>query len=440
MLSDSENQANATPATESVAHEHALEIWCVGEIDANDLAPQLKLPDGTHVVTRRLHRSMLSGALASFAPQQMLAVVYLPYSGRSEDIGLAELIRQHAQFRQTRLYLVAHSPELAGVELEDDSHDIEHVLSLPPTPAAWQQTVSRGVSAYRAHGSDSTNGYYFLDTKYNEVFSWFERTRWSFNELPDFSEIRPELLSPQIIKLVKHAAIAEFGTLPGAHNFLREWADDISFSNWALSWGAEESRHSLVLCRYLRAIGVEVMSKHALYKRHPYDPGPTRASTLMMNMISESRAAVTYERVANTTQEPVAKKIFTLLSRDEARHASAFAQFCKEQCAVDERNRVSAMEQAYFWLAQQSGGGFRHPAGEFYPHTQTAEGFSDAEAQLGKDGTDSGDETVLRMIRKIMRDDSLRSARDIKRWLRDRSEPISLKSSSAAKTQVRISA
>jgi hypothetical protein len=31
--------------------------------------------------------------------------------------------------------------------------------------------------------------------------------------------------------------VIEFGTLPGAHNFLREWEGEASFSSWALQWG-----------------------------------------------------------------------------------------------------------------------------------------------------------------------------------------------------------
>jgi len=51
----------------------------------------------------------------------------------------------------------------------------------------------------------------------------------------------------------------EFGTLPGVHNFLREWSDEYSFSSWAVAWGAEEARHSLVLTRYLKLLGIETL-------------------------------------------------------------------------------------------------------------------------------------------------------------------------------------
>jgi hypothetical protein len=73
--------------------------------------------------------------------------------------------------------------------------------------------------------------------------------------------------------------VIELGTLPGAHNFLRERQDEYSFSSWALSWGAEEARHSLLQCRYLRHLG-----------------------------------------------------------RDEARQARAFQVFCKEMCARSPEN------------------------------------------------------------------------------------------------------
>jgi rubrerythrin len=404
------------PAAESAE----LEAWIVGLTDACELPDTVALRTGATVRARLLAPETFERTLRGLDEPKRLAALYIALDGSDSYRAPAATLRADARFRQTRIYLVPNREEHARHDVREEELDIEYTLPVAVDRAQWRKQIESAVASFDAIGDNLTNGYYFLDTKYNDVFSWFERTRWDIRELPDFSEIRRDLLTPDQIQLIRHAAIAEFGTLPGAHNFLREWADDISFSNWALSWGAEESRHSLVLCRYLRTLGVEVMSKHALYKRKPYDSGPTQASTLMMNVISEARASETYERAAHMIEEPVAKKIFTLMSRDEARHASAFAQFCKEQCDLNEQNRVSAMEQAYFWLAQQQNGGFRHPAGEFYPHTQTAEGFSAAERQIGRDGTDSADASVLRMIRKIVRDDTIQSARDVKRWLRER--------------------
>ncbi|MFD0385028.1 ferritin-like domain-containing protein [Streptomyces stramineus] len=135
---------------------------------------------------------------------------------------------------------------------------------------------------------------------------------------------------------------------------------ETSFSSWALMWGAEEARHSLVQARCLDRLGVKVRSKHALYKREPYPIGDTRAGTLMMNIISECRAAELYKALAADTTEPVVKRVWKLLGRDESRHARAFYVFTQELCDGSRAGKVAALKMAYVWLADRSEG-LKHP-------------------------------------------------------------------------------
>ena len=232
----------------------------------------------------------------------------------------------------------------------------------------------------------------------------------------ELSDIQKQLLTKEEIEVLKEAAIIEFGTLPGAHNFLREWSYEYSFSSWALSWGAEESRHSLIQCRYLHEIGIEIEAKHAMYKREPYPVGDNRAATLMMNIISESRAAEYYKTLSRVTREPTLKKIWRLLGRDESRHARAFFVFCKELCNLNQENTMAALEMAYVWLADRSQG-VKHPAGLFYPHSTSTNGLRLVERyQAGM--TDMADSKVLAMIRNILGVKSLQTVRDLKTVLR----------------------
>lgn len=334
---------------------------------------------------------------------------------------LLERVRSRPTLARTRLFVFVPGGDPAGL-LPEEEYDVEAVFESGLADAeTLEQVVVNGQRAFHALGDDPLLPYYYLDARHNDVFTWFERSRWDWSEAPDLEEVRPELLSDEQIWLTKHAAIAEFGTLPGAHNFLREWADEFSFSTWALAWGAEESRHSLLLCRYLRVLGVEVLAKHAQYKRRPYPEGPTRVATLMMNIISESRASEYYGCAAEITREPVLKRILELLSRDEARHAAAFYQFAKELCDHDPgRNLAPALEMAYVWLADRSAG-MRHPSGFFYTHSPSTEGFRRGERYLQgfrSDVTDRADARVLAMLRKLTGDASIRSVREIRRWLR----------------------
>ncbi|GAC1424632.1 MAG: hypothetical protein NVSMB62_21600 [Acidobacteriaceae bacterium] len=411
-------QAQATlEAFELPASEHAAESCWIGLTDEELPATQaLTLRGGDRARFTALHASQFDAYLGRLGDRP-LGVAF--FSTPSADViphALRQL-RARPQFQRTRVYLVA--PE--GRVLSPDGGgelDIEEVVGrdFALSAASLARLTDRGIRAFRALGTNPLVPRFYLDATFNQVFDWFETTRWDWADIGDFSKADKGLLRDEEIEILKESAVIEFGTLPGAHNFLREWQDEYSFSSWALSWGAEEARHSLVQCRYLQHIGIDIPAKHAMYKREPYPMGANRAATLMMNIISEARAAAYYKRLASETREPVLQRIWKLLGRDEARHSRAFFVFCKEMCDRNTKNTVAALEMAYVWLADRSEG-IKHPAGLFYPHSTSARGIRQTE-QMYKGMTDQADESVLAMIRNILGDESVRTVRDVKARLR----------------------
>jgi hypothetical protein len=342
-----------------------------------------------------------------------LAAVFLA-TGPSALTAVRNLRAQN-RFDRTRVYLVdpnVGSPLPGWAE----ALDVEDIL--PPSAVAEDgitQSVELAMRAHRALMMDELYTDFYLDMTFNKIFDWFETTRWDWNEV-NLDQLNPDMLSERDVDFLTEAAVIEFGTLPGAHNFLREWEGEASFSSWALMWGAEEARHSLVQARYLERIGVKVRSKHALYKREPYPQGDTRAGTLMMNVISEARASALYKALATQVSEPVIRKIWKLLGRDEARHCRAFSVFMRELCDDNVENQAAVMRMGYIWLADRRDG-IKHPAGMFYPHSTSTNGIRRIET-VQTDAVDSADAKVLSILRILAGDDSLESPRDIKAKLR----------------------
>jgi hypothetical protein len=316
------------------------------------------------------------------------------------------------------VYVVAENDSREHPPAFSEALDVE----LPVTAAlicsaeGFTKVLANGLRAHLAVVQRPHDLVHYLDTTYNEVFDWFETTRWNWSELGDLDALDVDRVTGAERQFLRELTIAEFGTLPAVHNFLREWNDEFSFSSWAVLWGAEEARHSVVQARILRKLGIEVPAKHALYKREPYPMGRVRAATLMMNIVSESRAAVYYSNLAKLAEEPTLQRAWTLLGRDEARHARAFFTFCKEACDRDAANRVAALKMAYVWLADRSEG-LKHPSGFFYQQSTSVEGIRLLE-RTREGMTDAADGHVLAMIRKLVDDSSIRSVRDIKAWLR----------------------
>jgi hypothetical protein len=345
-----------------------------------------------------------SGELAGCLERGPLAAAFV------QTVDEARMVR--ARGAVTRIYVLRAVDQTGAIE----ELDIEDVLAVEAVEGErLARTLELAVRAHQAVSLNPFGNQLYLDTTYNKLFDWFETTRWKWDEI-DLSKAQPELLREDEIELLKETAIIEFGTLPGAHNFLREWQDEYSFSSWVLLWGAEEARHSLLQCRYLSQIGVDIKAKHALYKREPYPIGDTRAGTLMMNIISEARAAEYYKRLAADTDEPVIKQIWKLLSQDEARHARSFYVFCKEQCDGDKASQVAALKMAYVWLADRTHG-VKHPAGHFYPHSTSTKGLRRLE-QVQAGSTEAADKRVFAILRNLLDDDSIETTRDIKARLR----------------------
>lgn len=343
-----------------------------------------------------------------------LACVFVGGSGSSAPEAVRTL-RDGKHFAKTRVYVVGDG---AGGRVPGwaETLDVEDLLASSAFEGlGFADQVDIGLRAYHSLVQDDRYTDYYLDMTYNKIFDWFETTRWDWKDV-NLDQLKPDELSGEEVDFLTEAAIIEFGTLPGAHNFLREWEGETSFSSWALMWGAEEARHSLVQARYLDRIGVKIRSKHALYKREPYPIGDTRAGTLMMNIISEARAAELYRALSAETSEPVIKRIWKLLGRDESRHCRAFYVFSQELCDGSKESQIAAMKMAYVWLADRSEG-IKHPAGHFYPHSTSAKGIKRIET-IQSSATDQADAKVLSMVRRLAEDDSIETSRDIKKKLR----------------------
>jgi hypothetical protein len=344
------------------------------------------------------------------------AALILAVAGAEEASRLLRDLRSREKLWKTRVAVVADAWEGDPSPFLRE-YDVEEVLARDQAEAKGLGALGRKLlGAYQALAGAEHAPKRYLDATFNGVFDWFEGTRWHWTDLGDFSAIRKDLVRPAELELIREMAVLELGSLPGAHGFLREWENESSFSQWALSWGAEESRHSLVLCRYLRAFGIEIDSKFALYKRAPYPAGENRAGTLMMNIISESRAAEYYRRICQRAEEPLLNRIWMLLGRDEARHARAFYVFCKEATAGSERNLLEAMKMCYLCLAD-GGRGLRQPAGHFYAHVSSMESLRKAEDAL-RGATEIADANVIKMARSLTGDGSIEDIRGVKAWLR----------------------
>jgi len=176
---------------------------------------------------------------------------------------------------------------------------------------------------------------------YPELFRSFESVRWSLEQDVPWDEFDGARLTDEQALTIKMNAITEWAALPATEMFLRDNRDDSDFSAFMSIWFYEEQKHALALMEYLRRFRPELVPTeeelHAV--RFEFDEAPP-LETLMLHFCGEIRLNHWYRRAAEWHTEPVIRRIYDLIARDEARHGGAYLRFMKrsiERVGVEAR-------------------------------------------------------------------------------------------------------
>jgi hypothetical protein len=169
---------------------------------------------------------------------------------------------------------------------------------------------------------------------YTELFKAFEAVRWNLDDDVPWDAFDASRLSDEQARTIKMNAVTEWAALPATEMFLRDNRHDSDFCAFMSIWFYEEQKHALVLIEYLRRFRPDLVPTedelHAV--RFEFDPAPPH-ETLMMHFCGEIRLNHWYRRAAQWHTEPVIRRIYDLISRDEARHGGAYLRFMRR--AID---------------------------------------------------------------------------------------------------------
>ncbi len=169
---------------------------------------------------------------------------------------------------------------------------------------------------------------------YPELFKALERVRWNLDHDVPWASFDASKLSDEQALTIKFNAITEWAALPATEMFLRDNRDDSDFCAFMSVWFFEEQKHSLALIEYLKRFRPDLAPTEAELHavRFQFDPAPP-LETLMMHFCGEIRLNHWYRCAAEWHTEPVIKKIYGLISHDEARHGGAYLRYMKKALA-----------------------------------------------------------------------------------------------------------
>ena len=190
---------------------------------------------------------------------------------------------------------------------------------------------------------------------YPDLFRDLEKSRWNMAEDIPWASFDASKLSDEQAMTIKLNAITEWSALPATEMFLRDNQDDSDFSAFMSIWFFEEQKHSLVLIDYLKRFRPDLVPTEAELHavRFPFDPAPA-LETLMLHFCGEIRLTQWYRRASEWHTEPVIKKIYDTISKDEARHAGAYFRYMRR--AIDKMGGEAKLAFAKIGVLMASSG------------------------------------------------------------------------------------
>jgi ferredoxin/ferritin len=217
-----------------------------------------------------------------------------------------------------------------------------------------------------------------LGTNGSELFPGLlttaEGVRWQISDLP-WTSFDPSKAMPELRTIVREMAYSEQATFSATQRFMQAFGEDLDFSQWISVWFYEETRHPMVLLKWLERAGETPGAQFVTAGRVSQPFMKSRTGTLVTNVISEMFAAEAYLGVALTCPEPLLAAIAQRITADEARHGGSFFAYARRAIATSDqpdRERLDALKVLHFWLNENQQ--VSHPVNETMEKMKTLRG------------------------------------------------------------------
>ena len=155
---------------------------------------------------------------------------------------------------------------------------------------------------------------------------------WTLDDV-DWASFQPGAVDPEVVPIVKAAAMVERNGVDYAVYLGRVFVDDPDFRQASDNWAVEEVQHGDALGRWamLADPGWDFEAAFARYRagyKIPLDADASirgsRTGELIARCIVETGTSSYYTALADSTKEPVLQHVCRLIAADEYRHFKLF--------------------------------------------------------------------------------------------------------------------
>ncbi len=169
------------------------------------------------------------------------------------------------------------------------------------------------------------------------------RQGWTLDDI-DWSRFDASRVSPDVLRVIKTAAMVERNGADYGRYLANVFADDAEFREVAAAWAVEEEQHGLALGRWagLADPAFDFDQSFAAFTamyRIPVDATASvrgsRARELCARCVVETGTSSFYSAIRDAVDEPVLKQICKNIAADEFRHFKLFYTHMGRYAALD---------------------------------------------------------------------------------------------------------
>jgi len=183
---------------------------------------------------------------------------------------------------------------------------------------------------------------------------------WTLDDIP-WHRFDRNRLDPEIVRIVKAAALVEHNGAAYARHLCRIFADDPAFQETARRWGEEETQHGQALARWAALADPDFDFDRAFLRfragyQVDFDSARSRrgsrAGEMVARCIVEVGTSSYYTALREAAAEPVLREICRHIAADELRHYRLFYKHLDRCLAREPIGRLARVRIALGRVAE----------------------------------------------------------------------------------------